>query len=117
SAKRRINSVESFAGGHVQFGARSSRACRRAVKAVSPRRRPAVYLFRMLLRTCRTPPDFIEPCLPTALHEIKHDGFRLMSRLDAVGVRLLTRNGHDWSPRYPLIVPLVPDRRRGDLGR
>jgi hypothetical protein len=30
------------------------------------------------------------------LHEIKQDGFRLMVRRDAAGVRLLTRNGHDW---------------------
>jgi ATP-dependent DNA ligase len=27
-----------------------------------------------------------------------------MARRDSVGIRLLTRNGHDWSPRYPLIV-------------
>jgi len=61
----------------------------------------------MLLRTRRLPPDFVEPCLPTPaerppsgpgwLHEIKLDGFRLMARRDAAGVRLLTRNGLDWS--------------------
>jgi hypothetical protein len=54
-------------------------------------------------------------------HEIKHDGFRLMVRRDVAGVRLVTRNGHDWSSRYPLIaqaagalqVSLIADRRRG----
>jgi bifunctional non-homologous end joining protein LigD len=30
-----------------------------------------------------------------------------MARRDPVGIRLLTRNGHDWSPRYPLIVEAV----------
>jgi bifunctional non-homologous end joining protein LigD len=60
---------------------------------------------------------FIEPCLPSAaerppsgpdwVHEIKHDGYRLMARRDPVGIRLLTRNGHDWAPRYPLIVEAV----------
>jgi bifunctional non-homologous end joining protein LigD len=62
---------------------------------------------------------FIEPCLPSSadtppsgpqwVHEIKHDGYRMMARRDpiAVGIRLLTRNGHDWSPRYPLIVEAV----------
>jgi ATP-dependent DNA ligase len=60
---------------------------------------------------------FISPCLPSAaehppagaewVHEIKHDGYRLMARRDPVGIRLLTRNGHDWSPRYPLIVEAV----------
>ena len=34
---------------------------------------------------------------------------RLMARRDAlsVGIRLLTRNGHDWSSRYPLILRAV----------
>jgi len=26
---------------------------------------------------------------------------------DPIGIRLLTRNGHDWAPRYPLIVEAV----------
>jgi bifunctional non-homologous end joining protein LigD len=60
---------------------------------------------------------FIEPCLPSPaerpptgphwIHEIKHDGYRLMARRDAVGIRLLTRNGYDWSLRYPAIVQAV----------
>ena len=68
----------------------------------------------MLLRTPQIPPGFIEPCLPSRadrppsgpgwIHEIKHDGFRMMVRRDAAGVRLLTRNGHDWAGRYPLIA-------------
>ncbi len=64
----------------------------------------------------RIPPryTFIAPCLPSTadhpptgqnwVHEIKHDGYRLMARRDPVGIRLLTRNGHDWADRYPLIV-------------
>ena len=54
---------------------------------------------------------FVEPCLPTLvhkpptgdgwLHEIKHDGYRLTVRRDGVDVRLYTRNGHDWSDRFP----------------
>jgi len=60
------------------------------------------------------PSGFIEPCLPSSadqppsgpgwVQEIKHDGFRLMARRDGAGVRLLTRNGYDWTPRYPAIV-------------
>jgi len=71
----------------------------------------------MLLRTRLLPPGFVEPCLPTPaerppsgpgwLHEIKLDGFRLMARRDAAGVRLLTRNGLDWSSRYPGIASAV----------
>jgi bifunctional non-homologous end joining protein LigD len=43
------------------------------------------------------------------VHEIKHDGYRLMARRDpvSVGIRLLTRNGHNWASRYPLIVKAV----------
>jgi bifunctional non-homologous end joining protein LigD len=64
-----------------------------------------------------SPVGFIEPCLPSAadcppsgpnwIHEIKHDGFRLMARRDPIGIRLLTRNGYDWSSRYPAIVEAV----------
>jgi ATP-dependent DNA ligase len=32
-------------------------------------------------------------------------------RRDGVGVRLLTRNGHDWAPRYPLIFEAVATLR------
>ena len=38
------------------------------------------------------------------IHEIKHDGFHMMVRRDAAGVRLLTRNGIDWTARFPLIA-------------
>jgi bifunctional non-homologous end joining protein LigD len=34
------------------------------------------------------------------LHEIKFDGYRTLARLENGAVRLLTRNGHDWSDRY-----------------
>jgi bifunctional non-homologous end joining protein LigD len=43
-------------------------------------------------------------CSPLWLHEIKHDGFRMLVRRDAAGVRLFTRNGHDWTGRFPLIA-------------
>jgi ATP-dependent DNA ligase len=56
----------------------------------------------------------IEPCLPRPakeppsgpnwIHEIKHDGFRILARRDERGVRLFTRNGYDFSYRFPLIA-------------
>jgi len=56
----------------------------------------------------------IEPCLPSPakappsgpgwLHEIKHDGFRILARRDAAGVRLITRAGNDLSSRFPFIT-------------
>jgi hypothetical protein len=60
---------------------------------------------------------FVEPCLPSPakvppsgqdwIHEIKHDGFRIMARRDAAGVRLITRNGNDFTKRFPLVVAAV----------
>src|SRR6476660_4456769 len=41
------------------------------------------------------------------IHEIKHDGFRIMALRDAAGVRLLTRNGNDFSRRFPLAVAAI----------
>lgn len=37
------------------------------------------------------------------IHEVKHDGFRLMVIRDGAGLRLITRNGYDWTRRYPSI--------------
>ena len=43
------------------------------------------------------------PDRPEWLHEVKHDGYRLIVQRDSERVRLFTRNGHDWSGRYPRI--------------
>jgi ATP-dependent DNA ligase len=55
----------------------------------------------------------IEPCLPSPakvppsgpgwIHEIKHDGFRIMARRGGAGVRLFTRNGNDFAPAFHLL--------------
>ena len=59
-------------------------------------------------------PGFIEPCLPTVapappsgelwLHEIKHDGYRLMVKRHGDAIRIYTRRGADWTHRFPAIV-------------
>jgi DNA ligase D-like protein (predicted ligase) len=41
------------------------------------------------------------------LHEIKFDGYRMHARLDHGAVRLLTRTGLDWTPKYPAIAKAV----------
>jgi bifunctional non-homologous end joining protein LigD len=38
------------------------------------------------------------------VHEIKHDGYRLLVWRDGERVRLFTRRGFDWTRRYPWIV-------------
>src|ERR1700676_3870476 len=60
------------------------------------------------------PQRAFEPCIPTRgtkvpagrdwIHEIKHDGYRLIVQREGKRVRLFTRNGHDWTERYPLIA-------------
>ena len=60
------------------------------------------------------PPGFIAPCLPIAsercksgpawVHEIKHDGYRLIARRTDDRVRLYTRRGFNWADRYPRII-------------
>jgi bifunctional non-homologous end joining protein LigD len=58
-------------------------------------------------------PGFISPQLATLkskapvgskwLHEIKYDGYRLQIHLNK-GLRIFTRNGHDWTNRFPVIA-------------
>ena len=66
-----------------------------------------------MLRRCPT----LEPCLPRPakeppagpgwIHEIKHDGFRILARREAERVRLFTRHGTDFTARYPKIAAAV----------
>src|SRR4051812_49064818 len=70
-----------------------------------------------LARDRRSPPGFIGPCqpvlsdtVPTAsgwIHELKHDGFRLMVLKDEDRVRLWSRNGRDWSLNFLAITAAV----------
>jgi ATP-dependent DNA ligase len=41
---------------------------------------------------------------PSGSDQLKQDGFRLIVQRDGDRVRLFTRNGYDWTKRYPLIV-------------
>src|SRR5258708_4939888 len=38
------------------------------------------------------------------VHEIKHDGYRLIVRRDGLSVRLYTRNAYDWTARLTAIA-------------
>src|SRR5262249_35261778 len=73
-----------------------------------------IYPDIMLARSRTLPTGFIAPCLPTKahtlpsggqwLHEIKHDGFRIIPRKDGPRGRLYSRPGNDFARRFPLIV-------------
>jgi ATP-dependent DNA ligase len=67
-----------------------------------------------MLRMPIPPAGFIAPCLPTKtdklpsgsewLHEIKHDGFRVIARKQGARVKLYSRPGNDLPYRFPLMV-------------
>jgi ATP-dependent DNA ligase len=67
------------------------------------------------------PVGFVPPCLPTGskappsgkewLHEIKHDGFRIIARKIGKRVRLYSRPGNDLTKRFPLIVEAIAKLR------
>jgi bifunctional non-homologous end joining protein LigD len=62
---------------------------------------------------------FIPPQLPSLapkpptgerwIHEVKHDGFRTQLVVADDRARASTRNGHDWSERYPRLVAAAVD--------
>src|SRR3954468_8000514 len=65
-------------------------------------------------RARKSPVGFIVPCQPTAsktvptgpewVHEIKHDGFRLVARKDADKVQLWSRQGRSWAREFAAIT-------------
>jgi bifunctional non-homologous end joining protein LigD len=64
---------------------------------------------------------FVWPCLPVSapkppagrdwLHEIKHDGFRVIARKTGKRVKLYSRPGNDLTYRFPLIVEAMAKLR------
>jgi bifunctional non-homologous end joining protein LigD len=64
---------------------------------------------------------FIEPQLASPvdqppegkhwIHELKHDGYRCQVLFEEGQARVLTRNGYDWSDRYPSIVRAAANLR------
>ena len=67
-----------------------------------------------LARERHRPAGFIKPCAPTLsdkapsgpqwIHEIKHDGYRILAVKRGDTVRLWSRNGRDWSGEFTAIT-------------
>jgi bifunctional non-homologous end joining protein LigD len=81
---------------------------------------PMPSVMRELRRRVRSEHSLprLEPCLPRLadappdgpgwIHEIKHDGFRILAHRRGGGaVRLLTRNGNDLADRFPLAAAAI----------
>jgi bifunctional non-homologous end joining protein LigD len=56
---------------------------------------------------CLPRPALVPPAGPGWIHEIKHDGFRILAHRRGRSVRLLTRNGNDFADRFPLIAEAI----------
>ncbi len=76
----------------------------KAGRGKPPRRRRSVALPKQLspqLATLATePPDDAEAWI----WELKFDGYRMLARVDNGDVRLITRNGHDWTHKMPQLA-------------
>src|SRR5271166_6425202 len=59
------------------------------------------------LQPCLPRPAKEPPAGPGWIHEIKHDGFRIMAELNAGGVKLITRKGFDLASRFPLAAAAI----------
>src|SRR5829696_9929385 len=74
-------------------------------------------MWSPLARDRRAPEGFIQPCVPVLadvapsgpewLHEIKHDGYRLIARKDGDRVRLWSRQGRDWTRSFAGIAAAI----------
>jgi bifunctional non-homologous end joining protein LigD len=51
---------------------------------------------------CLPRPTKAPPAGPDWIHEIKHDGYRIIAERNHGSVRLYTRNGYDFAERFPL---------------
>jgi bifunctional non-homologous end joining protein LigD len=64
-------------------------------------------------------PDFIAPQLAqlvdrspegdTWIHEVKVDEYRVSARIERGRVRMLTRHGNDWTPRFRRIAAILAE--------
>ena len=93
-------------------------------RGVAPTRLPppsALLESAVSLRPRTLPAGFIAPCLPTNapqppcgeewVHEIKHDGFRVIARKEGKRVKLYSRPGNDLTYRFSLIVEALAGLR------
>jgi bifunctional non-homologous end joining protein LigD len=77
--------------------------------------RPNNSMQKSAFETCIPTKAAKVPDRPEWIHEIKHDGCRLIVQRDGQRVRLFTRNGHDWSGRFPLITEAALRNRNGSF--
>jgi ATP-dependent DNA ligase len=78
--------------------------------------------LRRRVRADQSQPRY-EPCLPRPtkrppvgpswIHEIKHDGFRILAHCSGDREQLVTRAGNNFADRFPLIAAAIRALQRG----
>jgi len=78
-----------------------------------------------LARERRRPAGFIKPCQPTLsdkapsgplwIHEIKHDGYRIIACKSGDRVRLWSRNGRDWLKEFIAVADALKALRVDEI--
>ena len=114
-------SIEAIAGAgdHEWNSNRSAKENVRAGAVARPARAPAVSNDPASVHGAKrvAQPDQISPTLATLvdkpphgddwIHEIKYDGYRILARWAGGKVRLLSRNGKDWTDKFAAIAGQV----------
>ena len=68
--------------------------------------------MRMACELCLATASKQVPSGPDWIHEVKHDGYRMLVIRENDRLRLLSRNGTDWSRRYPWIAEAALKNRQ-----
>ena len=109
--------------GEGRAPAKKSRTRKTAASAPEPQAAAAKKPARKAAAGKNRLPDKLAPQLATLvdtppegdwLYEIKFDGYRIMTRIIDGEVRMITRNGHDWTERLPLQAKAVSEMNLGD---
>ncbi|CAA2140671.1 non-homologous end-joining DNA ligase [Hyphomicrobium sp. ghe19] len=101
----------------------SGRVSKHAAAAAIENRRSAARPLKIAGAIKSAMPNFIAPCLATLVakpptgdnwvHEIKFDGYRIQARIEKGSVRMLTRNGLDWTERFGRLPQLLSEFHDG----
>ncbi|MGY8685016.1 DNA ligase [Bradyrhizobium sp. UFLA05-153] len=68
--------------------------------------------MRIAYELCLAPAGKRVPDGPDWIHAVKHDGYRMLVIRENERVRLLSRNGSDWTKRYPWIAEAALKNRQ-----
>jgi bifunctional non-homologous end joining protein LigD len=112
-------------GATVGEGRASAKSSERKTAAAAPvaEKKPAGKTAKKQAAKKTAIPQKLSPQLATLmdtppegewLYEIKFDGYRIMTRILDGEVRMITRNGHDWTERLPLQAKAIGELNLGD---